>query len=100
MTVGPRKAEGDGLHMDFVPVMCFHCDEPACATLCPVGAISKGEDGIVLVDQHMCTGCEICVHGCPYGVMAYNEQMAVPVIATAARIAAREVSNPPACNIA
>ena len=72
MTVGPRKA-GDALHMDFVPVICFHCDEPACAALCPAGAISKGKDGIVLVDENLCTGCKLCVYGCPYGAMVYNE---------------------------
>ncbi len=72
MTVGPRQAAGE-LQMDFIPVMCFHCDEPACAEFCPVGAISKGEDGVVLVDEDVCTGCRLCVYGCPHGVMAYNE---------------------------
>ena len=70
-TIGPRKA-GDRLYLDFVPVMCFHCDNPVCAALCPVDAIAKQEDGTVLVDEEACTGCQLCVYGCPYGAMAYN----------------------------
>ena len=31
-------------------VACQHCAEPACMEVCPEGAISKGNDGIVRVD--------------------------------------------------
>ena len=72
MTIESRWISQE-LHMDFVPVMCFQCDDPICATFCPVDAISKGKDGIVVVDEEVCTGCEQCVYGCPYGVMFYNE---------------------------
>jgi tetrathionate reductase subunit B len=37
-----------------------------------VEAISKREDGIVLVDEEVCTGCKQCQYGCPYGVMQFN----------------------------
>jgi len=72
MTIEPRRVKGE-LHMDFVPYMCFHCDDPPCAHFCPVNAISKREDGIVVVDEETCTGCKLCIYGCPYGLMFYNE---------------------------
>jgi Fe-S-cluster-containing dehydrogenase component len=71
-TIGPRKVNG-GLHLDFVPVLCLQCENPPCAYFCPVNAISKREDGIVVVNEEICTGCRQCQYGCPYGVMQFNE---------------------------
>lgn len=71
-TIEPRRIAGQ-LHMDFVPLMCFHCEEPACAALCPVDAISRDTEGTVTIDGSVCTGCELCVHGCPYGAMSYDD---------------------------
>jgi Fe-S-cluster-containing dehydrogenase component len=71
-TIKPRWLNQE-LHMDFVPVICFQCDDPICAYSCPVGAIFRSEDGIVVVDEEVCVGCKLCVYGCPYGAMFYNE---------------------------
>lgn len=71
-TIEPRWIEKE-LHMDFVPTMCFQCNDPACVYFCPVDAISKTENGIVMVDEEICTGCKLCIYGCPYGVMFYDE---------------------------
>ena len=72
MTIGPRWIDQE-LYMDFIPVMCLQCDDPLCASCCPVDAIAKREDGVVVVDEELCTGCKLCVYGCPYGAMFYDE---------------------------
>jgi Fe-S-cluster-containing dehydrogenase component len=60
--------------VEFFTLACNHCDEPACLAACPVGAIEKrASDGIVLIDQGKCIGCEYCVWACPYGVPQVNE---------------------------
>ena len=51
---------------------CMHCAEPSCLQVCPAGAITKGEAGIVAVDQERCIGCKYCYQACPYEVPRYN----------------------------
>jgi len=45
---------------------CFHCESPTCLEACKFDAISKKEDGYVLLDQVNCTGCGLCVDACPF----------------------------------
>lgn len=70
-TIGPRRI-GLDLHIDFVPMMCFQCDDPVCAAFCPVNALSKSLGGKVVINEEVCTGCRLCVYGCPYGNIFYN----------------------------
>lgn len=60
---------GTNMH---VSTSCMHCAEPACATVCPAGAISKRNDGIVVVDKGRCMGCKYCYQACPFEVPRYN----------------------------
>jgi Fe-S-cluster-containing dehydrogenase component len=69
--VGPVMA-GGRLVMDFVPMHCRHCENPPCMVACPVGAISKRSDGIVLYNEETCIGCKQCIEACPFGAAQYN----------------------------
>lgn len=53
-------------HTVNMPMMCQHCENPPCQDVCPTGASFKREDGIVLVDKHICIGCRYCMMACPY----------------------------------
>lgn len=55
-----------------IPLLCNNCEEPICATVCPVKATYQREDGVVLVDQHRCIGCRYCMAACPYDVRYLN----------------------------
>lgn len=58
----------------FVPKLCNHCSHPACVQVCPTGATYKTKDGVVLIDEEYCIGCEYCVQACPYGARFFNTE--------------------------
>ena len=46
------------------------CDQRGlCLDLCPVGALSRRKNGVVLLDIKICVGCQACVAFCPIGAM-------------------------------
>lgn len=57
----------------FVSISCLHCAEPPCQRACPSGAISKRtENGVVVVDGQLCTGCRECYEACPRRVPQFG----------------------------
>jgi Fe-S-cluster-containing dehydrogenase component len=55
------------------PVICMHCEDPACAAVCPADAIKKTPDGVVQSSlKPRCIGCTNCVFACPFGVPKYE----------------------------
>ena len=73
---GPRMIDGK---LDFVyrVSVCRHCDDPDCLEACPEEAITKREDGIVILDVEKCTGCQLCIDACPYNAIAFDGENGV-----------------------
>lgn len=61
----------------YVSTACQHCENPPCKDVCPAAAISKRDDGVVLIDQTKCIGCRLCGWVCPYDAPQYNDQKGV-----------------------
>jgi molybdopterin-containing oxidoreductase family iron-sulfur binding subunit len=57
-----------------LPMLCMHCTDPACESVCPTGATVKEEDGTVTVDKDVCIGCRYCMVACPYGARYFNDR--------------------------
>jgi len=53
--------------------LCRHCDDPPCADACPEAAISKRDDGLVIMDYELCSGCQACIAECPYDAIAFDD---------------------------
>jgi len=50
----------------------MHCNEPTCASVCPVGAFTKTAFGPVVYDADKCMGCRYCMAACPFQVPTYE----------------------------
>ena len=72
----PREIEGKA-QLRYIVTHCMHCSQPPCKDSCPVDAISKREDGLVLIDEDLCNGCKDCIEACPLGVMQFDEERGV-----------------------
>jgi len=46
----------------------MHCDNPACATICPFSANHKYENGAVVIDPDLCFGGAKCKSVCPWEI--------------------------------
>jgi formate dehydrogenase iron-sulfur subunit len=78
-------AEG-GLRRLSIPRRCMHCDNPACAKLCPFGSAKKTAEGPVHIDPALCFGGAKCRDVCPWkvpqrqaGVGVYTHLEPLPV---------------------
>lgn len=58
--------------------VCMHCENPACASVCPVGALRKTVEGPVVYDAELCMGCRYCMMACPFGVPKYEWDKPLP----------------------
>lgn len=56
----------------FMRRLCMHCNEPACASVCPVGALHKTSDGPVVYDVWKCIGCRYCMMACAFSQPKYE----------------------------
>ncbi len=60
------------------PVVCVQCVKPRCQEACPVGAIRRVDD-LVLVDEGACIGCGACAEACPFGAIALHPSKGVAI---------------------
>ena len=56
----------------FIKAQCMHCQDPACASACIVGALQKTPQGPVVYDADRCIGCRYCMVACPFQIPAYE----------------------------
>lgn len=61
----------------YIPRLCNHCENPACAGVCPKEAITRHPDGWMIIEPEKCDGCGQCVGACPYGVIYLNKELSI-----------------------
>lgn len=58
------------------PIVCNQCENPYCAHVCPVEAISRdGKTGALVVDRETCIGCGLCGQYCPLEVVMVDPEL-------------------------
>lgn len=61
----------------YLPMPCQHCENAPCIAAGD-GAVTRREDGIVMIDMNKAKGNKALVDSCPYGAIYYNEEADVP----------------------
>lgn len=72
-----EQGEGSKVKLEYIPVLCQHCENPPCANGAPEGAVYK-KDGAVILDPEKSKGLVDIVGKCPYGAIFWNEESKTP----------------------
>ncbi len=82
-------------------VRCMHCEDAACIEACPKDAISRdGDDGPVLIDAELCTGCQLCIKACPFDAVSMSASEERKVVKCDLCVKCVPAGEEPACVLA
>ncbi len=63
----------------YVPMRCQHCKDAPCLRVCPTKAISRSDEGYVILNPLKCIGCLMCTLACPFGHPRYDPETNVVI---------------------
>lgn len=72
-----KASEAGGRPHTFVKFQCMHCLDPACASACITGALSRQKSGPVIYNVSKCIGCRYCMMACPFQIPTFEYDRAL-----------------------
>ena len=72
LSIERYKDVDDPTRITFLPLMCQHCDNAPCESVCPVYAPHHNKEGMNNQIYNRCIGTRYCSQNCPYKVRRFN----------------------------
>ncbi|MBN2060835.1 MAG: 4Fe-4S binding protein [Deltaproteobacteria bacterium] len=73
LTDGPALVN-EKLELKYRRVACRHCADAPCVKACPTDALHQKADGIVYVEEGLCSGCRSCAAVCPADAIDFHPE--------------------------
>lgn len=54
-------------------VLCLQCEEAACQTVCPTGALVRNPETLAIERTDACIKCKMCTLACPFGNIHFDQ---------------------------
>ena len=77
--IATEKGVFPNSRIDYLPILCMHCQDAPCVRACPTRASQQADDGTVFIDTKKCMGCRYCMQACPYQARSFLFRDPAPV---------------------
>ncbi|MFN8532826.1 MAG: 4Fe-4S dicluster domain-containing protein [Dehalococcoidia bacterium] len=69
---GTTENDPSKVKANYLPVMCVHCTNAPCESVCPVYAAYHNQEGLNVQVYNRCVGTRYCANNCPYHARYFN----------------------------